>query len=176
MTGATRRVNSISPKPAGVISGSTSNCTENSRSWPSSNFTSSILGCIAGFTARSLSAAWVDSSMVRSRDSSPRTAWPKRLRSRFMGTLPGRKPGRRTCWPTSLRRLVTLFFDGGSRDDDVEFALQTVGALIGDLHGSWRPLVNSFGIGSFDDSGPAIRTAGRRKTRRRLGGGAGEGI
>ena len=69
---AISRVRLNDEKSLAAISGSTSTLIANSRSLPSSKLTSSTRGCSAGFNAFSVSAAWVDSSIVRS-STSPRT-------------------------------------------------------------------------------------------------------
>ena len=105
-TSATRRVSSIFLRSTSGTSGSTSSAMVNSRSAPSSNEVTSILGRSAGRSSWS-AIAFCDPRLTACSSTSPITERPYCLRSRAIGTLPGRKPGMRMRPFSSSSRWAT---------------------------------------------------------------------
>ena len=76
---------------------------------------------------------WV-ASLTDSSSTSAATALPKRWRTIGIGTLPGRKPGRRNVLPRSVSRAVRRDSMSAAGHDHREAALQAVGKRLGNLH------------------------------------------
>ena len=104
---ARSRVSAMAPKSGIGTSGNSSTSTLNARSCLSPGEVTSTFGCVAGRSPRSDSTCCV-AELTLSSSTSELMAEPKRWPTTVSGTLPGRKPGRRTVLPTSASFAVRL--------------------------------------------------------------------
>ncbi len=138
------RVSWIALKSGGVISGSSSSSTLNSRSLAApplgSRLTTSTFGCSAGRRPRSLSTCWV-ASLTDSSSTSAVTAVPIALAHHGRRDLAGPKPGQGQRLAEIGQPGGALALDIGGRNHHGVGALQPLGERFGNLHCSILSIV-----------------------------------